>query len=134
MKSTEVDESLSTTSTTVLFQRKPTYFKIILGDVQKSKAIYFQAQSCQYMGWLYVLASKLLLSTSCQSRLKASFKHTGIGLQTWVQYLDPMVYDMGDLESIQYPQRHLGSFAKFATCLSPTWELVVVNQTLYLLF
>ena len=28
MKSTEVDESLSTTTTTVLFQRKPTYFKI----------------------------------------------------------------------------------------------------------
>ena len=27
MKSTEVDESLSTTSTTVLFQRKSTYFK-----------------------------------------------------------------------------------------------------------
>ena len=28
MKCTEVDESLSTTSTTVLFQRKLTYFKI----------------------------------------------------------------------------------------------------------
>ena len=28
MKSTEVDESLSTTSTTVLFQRKSTYFKL----------------------------------------------------------------------------------------------------------
>ena len=27
MKSTEVDESLSTTTTTVLIQRKPTYFK-----------------------------------------------------------------------------------------------------------
>ena len=28
MKSTEVDERLSTTTTTVLFQRKPTSFKI----------------------------------------------------------------------------------------------------------
>ena len=29
MKSTEVDESLSTTTTTVLFQRKPTCFKML---------------------------------------------------------------------------------------------------------
>ena len=35
MKSTEVDESLSTTTTTVLFQRKPTCFKAKYFDLDK---------------------------------------------------------------------------------------------------
>ena len=70
------------------------------------------------------------------SWLQASFMCTRIGLQGvyFGVIFGSNCLCVGNVESIKYPQRHLGSFAKIAPCLSPPWELVVVNQTLAAFF
>ena len=88
----------------------------------------------------HVLASKLLLSASYQFLvLKASFKCTWIGLQgiSLSVTLGSSCIWYEDLGSIEYHQKHLGSFVKFAPCLSPTWGrkgcwLATVDSCFYL--
>ena len=73
----------------------------------------------------FITPTLSILLISC---ITSSFKSTRIGLQcVWLGLMlgsNCMWY--GDLESIQYPQKHLGSFVKFAPCLLPTGELYLL--------
>ena len=79
-------------------------------------------------GGLMYWLQKLPLWASCQflvEKLLSSALGLVCRVSAWGQYFDLTGYGMGDLESIQYPQKHLGSFVKSALCLQLTWEQVL---------
>ena len=89
MKSTEVDESLSTTTTTILFQRKPAWFKIystecestltlLLPEISQGQASVRQKRlKCAYV-CMYVATGlhKALAKALAEALIKGPLPHT----------------------------------------------------------